>query len=461
MSAGTKPLGASYMRLWIASVVSNFGDGLATVAYPWLASSITRNPLHLAGIAIATRIPWALFTLPAGVITDRVDRRKLIALMDSLRFALTLAVAIIVGLGASQFPDPADLADASASAPSNAALYLAVLYVSALLLGMAEVLRDNAAQTLMPAMVAPDQLEKANGRLWGAEMVMNSFVGPPAAGLLIAVAFALPFYVDAATFLVSAVLIFAIVGDFRPQGTVAANGPGAKINWVGEIKEGVSWLWQNRLLRSLAIILGTLNAMFTVAFTTYVFFAQEILGLTASQFGLLMTAGAFGGVLGSVVASKISVKLGSGTSLFVSIIMMMLQFLVTGLTSSALVAWIAFFVGTLWGVVWNVITVSLRQQIIPDELLGRVNSVYRFFAWGMMPIGSLLGGAIVAITEGVASRELALRVPFFFAAAVMVVIFFVALPRLNTAQMEAARTAGQNQSGPSESSGSDEPSEVD
>ena len=110
VSTEKRPLGANYLRLWLASIVSNFGDGLATVAYPWLASSVTRSPLHLAGIAIATRLPWALFSLPAGVITDRVDRRRLIGSMDALRFGLTLTVGVIVGIGASQFPDPTDLA---------------------------------------------------------------------------------------------------------------------------------------------------------------------------------------------------------------------------------------------------------------------------------------------------------------------------------------------------------------
>lgn len=451
MTTKPRPLGSNYIRLWVASIVSNFGDGLALIAYPWLASSVTRSPLHLAGIAVATRLPWALFSLPAGVITDRMDRRKLVAWMDMFRFVLTLSVGIIIAIGASQFPDPADLASGVAAVPPNAAAYLVLLYTSALLFGMAEVLRDNAAQTLMPSVVDKDQLERANGRLWGAEMVMNSFVGPPVAGVLIAFALALPFYVDAATFLLSTVLIFSMIGDFRPKTTGGTTAAGlAKIDWWGEIRQGVGWLWRHPLLKSLAIILGTLNAMSTLAMTTYVFFAQELLGLSASQFGLLMTAGAFGGVVGSFLGSKVSEKLGSGTSLFVAIIMMTLQFLVTGLTSSAIVVWAALAIGTMWAVVWNVITVSLRQQIIPDELLGRVNSVYRFFAWGMMPVGALLGGAIVAITERAASRELALRMPFFVATAVMVVIFIAALPRLNTAKIEAARAAAPDSSGPAD-----------
>ena len=441
------PLGRNYWKLWSASAVSNFGDGLATVAYPWIASTVTRNPLHLAGIAVATRLPWAVFTLPAGVIADRVDRRKLVGWSDAFRFVLTFAVAVIVLAGGDTFPDPAAFAAGEADAPGLAGLYLAVIYVSALLFGFAEVLRDNAAQTLMPSVVDADQLETANGRLWGVEMVMNSFVGPPLAGVFIAMFLALPLFVDAATFALSAVLILSISGDFQTaRGRRAA---GEKIAWMSEIKEGVAWLWRHRLLRSLAVILGLLNALITMSMATYVFFVQEILDLDASQFGLLMTAGALGGVVGSVAAAKVSQRLGSGTSLFAAIGFMTLQSAVTGATSSALVVWAMFFIGTFWAVVWNVITVSLRQQIIPDEILGRVNSVYRFFAWGMMPIGSLLGGVIVAVTEALTNRELALRMPFYVSAAVLIGILAAALPRLNTAAIEAARSAAQPEDGSS------------
>ncbi len=434
--------GANYWKLWTASVVSNFGDGLAVVAYPWLASSITRNPLHLAGVTIATRLPWALLSLPAGVVADRVDRRKLMGWSDAFRFGITLLMAVAVTIGAGRFPGPADLASGAATAPSGVGIYLGLLYATALLSGSAEVLRDNAAQTLMPSLVRPEQLERANGRLWGAEMLMNSFVGPPLAGVLIAFSLALPFYLDAGTFLVAALLVLAIAGDFRSER--AKTAARTSVRWWSEIKEGVSWLWQHRLLRSLAVILGLLNALSMMTLATYVFFVQEVLNLDSSGFGLLLTAGAFGGAIGSVAAAWISERLGPGGALFSAIGFMFLQAAITGLTSSAIVVWVVFLIGTFWGVVWNVITVSLRQQVIPDDLLGRVNSVYRFFGWGMMPIGSLAGGIVVAVTETVASRELALRMPFFVEAVVLVGIFVVALGRLNTSHIEAARRSAQS-----------------
>lgn len=422
------PLGPNYWKLWSASVVSNFGDGVASVAYPWLASAITRDPVQIALIGVATRLPWLVFTLPAGAITDRNDRRRLIVAMDGFRFAVTLLVAIFVVMVSGDLVDPTSTTVGAGTEP----WHLAVLYGSALAFGFAEVLRDNCAQTLMPALVDRANLERANGRLWGAEMVMNSFAGPPLGGVLIALTFAAPFFVNAGTFVVSAALIATLSGNFR------TDRPAERRTLRSEIGEGVRWLWEHRLLRTMAIVLGVMNAMVTMALATYVLFVQEILGLEAASFGVLLSAGAVGGVVGSLVAARVSARIGPGASLFVSIILSAVTFAVTGFATSAPLVWAMFVVMSLAGVLWNVITVSLRQSIIPDRLLGRVNSVYRFFAWGMMPIGSLVGGVVVAVTERVTDRETALRMPFFLAAAVFVILFAIALPTLNTARIRRA-----------------------
>lgn len=434
-------LGANYWKLWTSSAISNFGDGTSIIAYPWLASALTRDPLQIALIAVVQRIPWLVFSLPAGVITDRVDRRKLIAWMDVIRFGLTVVVAFVV-LGVSgDLASPAEIAAGTGAPPPNAGWYLVMLYLATLGFGIAEVFRDNAAQTLMPSIVDHSLLEKANGRLWGAEMVMNSFVGPPLGGVFIAIAFSLPFFLDAATFGIAALLIFTIAGSFTPQQATERRP------FKEELTEGVRWLWNHRLLRSMGLILGTMNGLFMVALATYVLFVQEVLELSASSFGLLLTSGAIGGVLGSMTASKVSQRIGQGASLFTTLAVSSITLLFTGLTSSAIVVWVMFAIGSYVAVLWNVITVALRQSIIPDRLLGRVNSVYRFFAWGMMPIGSVLGGLIVAGTDALATRELALRMPFIFSAVVYGMLYFFALPRLNTRRIEEAKREAEAAAG--------------
>ena len=433
-----KRLGPNYWKLWTASVTSNFGDGVSTVAYPWLASAVTRNPIQIALIGVAARLPWLVFTLPAGVITDRVDRKRLIVAMDLLRFAITATVAAIVATVGSDLTAPGSLASGSVAGPDHRAALLLTLYGSALAFGFAEVLRDNAAQTILPAVVDSDLLETANGRMWGAEMVMNSFIGPPLAGILIAVSFSLPFFVDAATFAAAAALVFLIAGEFKPKNDVDDVSEVASSFW-GDLKEGVRWLWNHPLFRPMAIALGVLNGTMMMTLATFVLFAQEILDLDATRFGLLTTGVAVGGVIGSFVAHRVAKALGQGGSLFASILVMAVSLVVSGLTSSFWVFWAMGMVSALAGTLWNVITVSLRQALIPDRILGRVNSVYRFIGWGIMPIGSALGGVVVAVIEPGWGREWALRAPFLLAGVLTLVIFVYALPRLNSARIDEAK----------------------
>ncbi len=433
-------LGAGYWKLWSASVVSNLGDGLSIVAYPWLASALTRDPVAIAGVAIATRIPWLLFTLPAGVITDRVDRRKLVGRMDLIRFALSLVIALLVFARAADLAAPDAVADGVAGAPSGARWMLIGLYVASLLLGAAEVLRDNSAQTLLPSLVDADQLERANGRLLGAEMVMNSFVGPSMAGLLLAASFALPFAVDAATFAVAGTLILLIPGNFQPR----RDNPATNADWKGELGEGFRFLWHHDLLRSLAISLGVLNGAYFITTAVLVLFAQEVLELGPAGFAALTIAGAVGGIVGSLTADRVTTQLGPGPVLHLTILGSLLSLGLIGLVPWTPLVFVLMAVGAFVGVQWNVITVALRQTIIPDHLLGRVNSVYRFFGWGMMPIGALVGGLVVAGTDLVASREVALRTAFVVAGGLNGFLYLYAAPRLTTSAIEEAR-AGSHQ----------------
>lgn len=435
----TPRLGSDYWKLWTASVTSNLGDGVATVAYPWLASAITRDGFHLGLVVLAGRLPWLVFSLPAGVLTDRFDRRTLIVTMDVLRFALTLGVAAVVVMAGDTLSRPVEMAGAASPSGTDVAL-LGVLIVASFMLGMAEVLRDNSAQTILPAIVPKEHLERANGTLWGAETVMNSFVGPPVAGFLIALSLALPFFVDAGTFAVAAALVFLIGGASSPP---PADVPRPRMRT--QIAEGFSWLWRHPVFRPMAIALGIMNAVTTMALATYVLFVQEILGLEATSFGLLLTAGAVGAVVGSVTAPKVARSLGKGPSLTLTLIGSTVALAITGLTSSAVVVWVMFVVEALLATLWNVITVSLRQRVIPDRLLGRVNSVYRFFGWGMMSVGALIGGAVVSAAEPLVGREWALRLPFLVGAGVFAATLAYAAPRLTSrrlAETEAPADAG-------------------
>lgn len=392
----------NYRLLFSAGALTNLGDGVISLALPWLATLMTRDPMAISAVAAAGRLPWLFFALPAGVIIDRADRRKLIARADLLRAGIVLAI-MVLALGS----------------PQPAAVW--VLAGLAFLLGSAEVLRDNAAQTILPAIVAPQDLEAANGQMWSAEQLTGQFIGPPLAGLLIGAGIALPFGLDAAALVLAAGLVWLIT--LPPQMRVSSRF------WPALV-EGIRWMRDDKPLLRLAVVLGLVNFLYMMATTITVLFAQEVLGLSAAGHGVLLSIAAVGAVAGSLGAPAIVARIGTQASLFTALTIWGLTYAVIGLSSNAVVVAAALFTLMTGSMLWNVITVSWRQRRIPPALLGRVNSIYRFFGWGSMPLGALAGGMIVSLVETEAGREMALRAPFLTAAGGSALLLLYALFRL-------------------------------
>ncbi|HEY1135484.1 MAG TPA: MFS transporter [Nocardioides sp.] len=442
-------LGARFRLFLVSATAANLGDGLMAVALMWLASSLTREPAAIALIGLANRLPWLLLSLPAGVIVDRVDRRRLIVAMDGVRCATVLVLGLVVAAVQSDLPSPAALA-AGADTPAGAPALLGLLALSALVLGCAEVLRDNAAQTLLPALVERHQLEKANARLWSAEISANQFVGPPLGGVLVGLAVALPFLLNAGLLALSAVLLLGMSGVYRARpapptaAPVTAAPAAARPSWRADLAEGITWLWRHRLLRTLALMLGVMNLMGAAAFATIVLFVQEVLGvLDGWAFGLVLTGSAIGSVLAGLVSERIVRRLSPGPTLLLAVAGMGLGLGAAGLTSSPVLFWTIELATGLTVVLWNVVTVSLRQRIIPDHLLGRVNAAYRFFGWGMMALGAPLGALVILLVEPTLGRGTALRAPYLLGAAAYLVMVPVVLLRLRTTHLRAAEEAAE------------------
>jgi MFS family permease len=389
----------NYRLVFSASVVSNLGDGVSALALPWLATLLTRDPMMVALVAMAQRLPWLLFALPAGVWTDRADHRRLIWRADALRCVMVLGI----------------LALALTAAPGDAAM-IYPLALLAFLLGAAEVLRDNAAQTILPSVVAPSDLERANGQMWSAEQITGHFIGPPLAGVLIGAGIAVPFGFDAATFAISAALVWLIVLPPRAL-------PPHQAFWPA-LREGIAWIRSHPVILNLAVMLGCLNFLHIAGFTILVLYAQEVLGLTALGHGVMLTAGAAGGVIGGLISPHIAARLGMRNSLLTALFIFVAGYAVLSVTSSPATAGLALFIEAVGSMLWNVVTVSYRQRLIPGAILGRVNSVYRFFGWGSMPFGALAGGALVSFAEAPMGREIALRLPFG-AAAIGITLLFI------------------------------------
>jgi MFS family permease len=401
-------LGPEYRKLWTASAVSNLGDGVTLTAGPLLAATLTRDPALVAGVAFAQRVPWLLFPLVSGALVDRLDRRRVMGYVDAARTVLIGALGVAVVLGWASLP---------------------LMYAIFFLMGTLETLFDNASQAIIPAVVSRDQLERANSRLYAGEIISNQLAGPPLGGFLFGVAVAMPFLLDAGTFAAAAALILALRGEFRPE---RAEGT-APTTLVAEIGEGLRWLWNHRLIRTLAIMLGVFNMTFAATDAIFVLFAQDVLGLGSFGYGVLVTSGAVGGLIGSMMADRIIAWLGSGRALQASVLVSAVVLAVVAFSESAFVVWAVFLLVGITVVVWNVITVSFRQAVVPEDIFGRVNSVYRLLGWGGLSVGALVGGFL--------ARSFGLTVPFWFAAAVLAVMFLFTLPLVNNRTVAEARSA--------------------
>jgi predicted MFS family arabinose efflux permease len=256
---------------------------------------------------------------------------------------------------------------------------------------------------------------------------------------LLAVGFALPFVVDAATFAASAGLVAAIVVTRRPPPDETARKP-----WRTEAADGFRWLWRHPVLRTMALSLGALNLLNNATFAVFVIYAQEVLDTSTGEFAALSAAPAAGGVIGGWVASGISRRLGPGRSLAVTVGASGVLTVVVGVVSSWPVVAVLLAATWFFAVLWNVITVSFRQSVIPDHLLGRVNSVYRFFGWGAIPVGALLGGVLVAVLDGPVARDTALRVPWIVTGLAHFALLGFVARGLATSKLEAVRASARD-----------------
>jgi MFS family permease len=402
-------LGPNFRKALAASGFSNLADGVFQVALPLLAVQLTRSPLLIAGVSVAARLPW-LLALVAGALADRLDRRQTMVRVDLFRAVLLGGLALAVA---------ADLAT------------LAMLYVVALLLGLAETLFDTSAQSLLPAIVSRDDLTVANSRLFAVELVANTFAGPPLGGLLAAAGLAVAIGVPAAAYLVGAGCLALIAGSYRAAGA----GPAGSTRLRDEIAEGAGFVWRHPVLRPLAIMLGIQNMAFAAVFSVFVLYAVTPgpMGLTEAGFGVLLATLGVGSLLGTWLAVPAERRLGRVPTLVLSVVLGAASVAVYAVTASPVLVGISFAVSGVTMVLWNVVTVSLRQRITPDRLLGRMNAAYRLVGWGTMPIGAFLGGAL--------AEWLGLR-PTFLVAAVLTLLTLIGFRYVTREAVARADAAG-------------------
>lgn len=441
-----KRLGRPFRGLLASSWLSNLGDGLAIAAGPLLVASETDSRFLVAFAALLNWLPNLLFSLIAGVVSDRFDRRRIVISVNIVRVAVLVALAAMI-----------------ASGTVTIALVLSALFV----LGVAETFADTATSTLLPMIVHRDDLALANSRVMAGFITVNMLVGPPIGAFLFVAGRAWP-AITQAVLIAAAVVVLGRVAisshlvagvgrdDQRAGGTapaggiVPANSNGAAAGEapaVGDdeqradfaqlrrdLMEGLRFVRHHAAVRTLVLTISMFNITFGAAWSILVLYATERLGLGERGFGLVTTVQAAGGLVATVGYGWLTRRVSLGNLMRVGLIIEAGTHLLLAVITSSIAAMVVFFVFGAHAFVWGTTSITIRQRAVPLELQGRVNSVNRVGVSGGLVVGAALGG-VIAERWGVTA-------PFWFAG-VGSAIFVVAIWRqlTNVAHADAVTVA--------------------
>jgi MFS family permease len=365
-------MGKAFNRLWSASLVSNLSDGVLLAAAPLLAITLTDNTVLISLLGAMVMLPWLLFAIPIGTLVDRLDRRYILAGTNLLRSAV---------VGALAFTIAADL------------VTIHFLILAAFIIGTCEVASDTTAQSLIPQILEEKHFEKANSRLQISETVVQGFIGAPLSGFLYSLAIYIPFFFNSVGYIISAILALSMPIHFL-QDVRKEESKAEPKHFVADMKFGISYLYNHKLLRRLVLTTSLIGVCYSMATATIVLFMVRELDLPEPLFGLVLTIEGIGGLIGAVVAPHASKRFGRARvmtfGIFSSSILILLQgfapniYLFVGLATFG-----AFTISQ-----WNILLMSTYQSLIPNEIYGRIHGTRRTLVWGMMPIGSVVGGLL-------------------------------------------------------------------
>lgn len=364
----------------LASVwVANLGDGIALAAGPLLVASQTRSPVLIAASAMVQRLPALLVGLYAGALADRVDRRRLVVVANVLRALVItgLVTTIVTGW-----------------------VSIWAVLVALLLVGFAEQFVDSGTRSVLPMIVARDDLGIGNARQLAGYLVGNEMLGPPIGAFLFAAGMALPFGTQAAAALLAAWLFSRVEVPGR-----VVERPGTHIG--RDILEGLRWIRRNRAVRTLSVVIFVFNLTWGAPWGILVLWAQDQLGVDAVGFGLLSTAVGVGGVAAIGSYGWLERRLSLATLMRTCLGLEVLVHLALANTHVPGLALALMVVFGAYAFVWSSVSTTVRMRATPDRYQGRVASVYSFGVVAGLLVGQFLGG-IIATRWGVAA-------PFWFA----------------------------------------------
>ncbi|WP_407564204.1 MFS transporter [Streptomyces sp. 184] len=371
------PWRGGFGRLWSAAVVSRFGDALRGAALPLLAAELTDSALLVALVTACGFLPWLLFGLLGGAIADRVDQRRAMWTVDVLRGLLMAAFALAVWLDRAG---------------------IGLLLVLAFALTALQTVFDNAATALLPAVVPTSALGTANGRLLAGQEAVHRFAGTPLVPVLVGAGAAVPYAVDAASYLLAAVLVAGLPRRPRPAAerprTLPLRPAGVGMPPRRDVADGLGTLWRDPVLRGVCAATAVANTGFGALIATLVLHLTGWLGAGTAGYALALTAYGVGSVTGGVCAGRVAAALGTPRTLVGAGLAQAACLTAFGTVRSLPAAGAALAVLGFAGMLWTATEVTVLQRRSPAGAIGRVSAAFRTLSVSVVPLGAVLGGVL-------------------------------------------------------------------
>lgn len=361
--------GRNTVVLVLFTAVTNLADGVTKIALPLLATLLTDSPAAVAAVSLTLTLPWLLTALHVGVLVDRFDRRALLWVANAMR---------LVALGGLLAAYGADT------------VTLPLLYLAGAVLGVAEVIALTSAMALTPAAVGPRWRERANAWVTGAETACNEFCGPFVGGLLVTAGSAFALGATAAGYVVATGILVLLVGRFRVARAV--NAPVQNVS--GQIRDGLRYLWRQRLLRLMALVLTALCSCWGAWLALMPLVTTSVMGLSPSEYGMVLSALGIGGLVGALTVTTVNRLIGRRWALFADLIGTFAMVAAPALTTNMWLVAAGAFLGGMGGTLWAINARTIAQYLVPAELMGRYSAVARLFSWGAMPVGAAAVGLL-------------------------------------------------------------------
>jgi MFS family permease len=389
-------MGPAFNRIWASSVISNLSDGILIAAAPLLAISLTDSTVLISAIGAMVMLPWLLFAIPIGVLVDRVDRRFILAGANATRSAVVGALALLI-------------------ATDHVTIYW--LLVASFVIGVCEVAADTTAQSLIPQILEEKNFEKGNSRLQISETVIQGFVGGPLSGFIYAIAIALPFFINSLGLAVASLLALSIPIKYL-QDVRKDDVEKEKKKFVADMKFGIKYLFNEKVLRRLVVTTASIGVCYSMGTATMVLFIIKELELPKQLFGVILAIQSVGAIAGAFMAPRLSEKFGRSNVMTFGIVSSSVVLLLQGFSPNI---YIFVALATFGGFAisqWNILLMATYQTVIPNELYGRIHGTRRTLVWGMMPIGSLLGGVLA---------HYSLRLPMYVGGVIATTLAFLSV----------------------------------